>query len=56
MVGAGEQCSELGHGMSGFWASIGNNFLCDLGQETSFLFVSIFLCIIIREKRGQVDS
>lgn len=43
MVGAGEQSSELGHGMFGFWPSTGNNFLCDLGQETFFTLCLYFL-------------
>lgn len=42
MAGADEQNSGVGHGMSGFRSSIGMNLLCDLGPETSFLWVSVF--------------
>lgn len=56
MVGAAEQSSEIGRGTSQFWPSIGNDFVFDLGQETSFHCVPVFLCILIRRKREQVDS
>lgn len=41
--------------MSVFWLSVGTNFLCDLGRESFFIWVSVFLCVIIKGKSEQVD-